>query len=119
MVIMWNLNSPFRMSFFAHEDRVNPKSLSSIDLHDHVAIIYDSQQNKVQVLAELCRIGLERNELCLIATHGWKDIDKQLRGAGIDVDSALARGALVFQDISGIFPIRESLDRGKTVVMFE
>ena len=107
------------MSFFAHENIVDPKSLSSIDLHDHAAVIYDSQRNKIEVLAELCRIGLERNELCLIVTHGWKETEMHLRSAGIDVDAASARGALIFQDIAGIFPTRESLDPGKTIVLFE
>ena len=69
------------MSTFAYEDKADQKSLSSIDLHDHVAVIYESHQNKVEVLAELCRIGLERNELCLFATHGWKDIETHLRHA--------------------------------------
>jgi PAS domain-containing protein len=107
------------MSFFTHEDKVNPKSLSSIDIHDNVAIIYDSQQNKVQVLSELCRIGLERNEQCLIATHGWKDIDTQLRLAGINIDAAMASGALIVKDIAEIVPKHEDLDPIETIAMLK
>jgi PAS domain-containing protein len=90
------------MSFFLHEDKVHPKSLRSIDLHDHVAIIYESQQKKVEVLAELCRIGLERNERCILATVEGKDIATHLRRAGLDVDSATARGALIIDDVNDI-----------------
>lgn len=90
------------MSFFLHEDKVNSKSLRSIDLHDHVAIIYESQQMKVELLAELCRIGMERNERCLLATVEGKDIATHLRRAGLDVDSATARGALIIEDVKDI-----------------
>jgi PAS domain-containing protein len=94
------------MSFFLHEDKVHPKSLRSIDLHDHVAIIYESQQKKVEVLAELCRIGLERNERCMLSTVEGKDIATLLRRAGLDVDSATARGALIIEDVNDV-PMKE------------
>jgi PAS domain S-box-containing protein len=94
------------MSFFLHEDKVNSKSLRSIDLHDHVAVIYESQQKKVEVLAELCRIGLERNERCILATVEGKDIGMHLRQAGLDVDSATARGALIIEDVNDL-PMKE------------
>ncbi len=105
------------MSFFLHEDKVNPKSLRAIDLHDHVAIIYVSQLNKVDVLAELCRIGLERNERCFIVTKEGEDIERHLRRSGIDVDSASGRGALIFQDVDGIFPKGGKFDPDMTIVM--
>lgn len=107
------------MSFFLHEDKVNPKSLRSIDLHDHVAIIYVSHLNKVDVIAELCRIGLERNERCFIATEEGEEIERHLRSAGIDVDSASARGALIFQDVNEIFPKGEKFDPDMTIAMFK
>jgi len=91
------------MSFFLHEDKVNRKSLRSIDLHDHVAIVYESQRMKVEVLAELCRIGLERNERCLLTTVEGKDLETHLRNAGLDVDSASSRGALVIEDGNTMF----------------
>jgi PAS domain-containing protein len=94
------------MSFFLLEDKVNSKSLRSIDLHDHVAIIYESQKKKVEVLAELIRIGMERNERCILATVEGKDIATHLRRAGLDVDSATARGALIIEDITDA-PMKE------------
>jgi PAS domain S-box-containing protein len=106
------------MSFFAHEDQVNPKSLSSIDLHDHVAIIYESQKSMFDLLAELCRIGLDRNERCLIATFEGEDIKSYLRMARIDVDSAVANRAIIFQDVNDIFS-EKPFDPDKTVALFE
>jgi PAS domain S-box-containing protein len=106
------------MSFFAHEDKVNPKSLSSIDIHDHVAIIYETQKSMFDLLAELCRIGLDRNEQCLIATFEGDDIRSYLRMAKIDVDTAEANGAIVFLDVNDIFS-EETFDPDRTVAMFE
>jgi PAS domain S-box-containing protein len=106
------------MSFFAHEDKVNPKSLSSIDLHDHVAIIYESQKSMFDLLAELCRIGLDRNERCLIATFEGEDIKSYLRMAKINVDAAVASGALIFQDVNDIFS-EKTFDPDRTVALFE
>jgi PAS domain S-box-containing protein len=106
------------MSFIAHQDRVNPKSLSSIDLHDHVAIIYESQKSMYDLLAELCRIGLERNERCLIATFEGEDIKNYLRRARIEVDSAVASGAIIFRDVKEIFS-DETFDPDGTVALFE
>jgi PAS domain S-box-containing protein len=107
------------MSFFLHEDKVNPKSLRSIDLHDQVAIVYESQLMKVEVLAELCRIGLERNERCVLATVEGKDIEMHLRRAGLDVDSASARGALIIEDGNNIFLDQGRFDPDKTIARFE
>ncbi len=106
------------MSFFAHEDKVNPKSLSSIDVHDHVAIIYESQKIMFDLLAELCRIGLDRNERCLIATFEGEDIRSYLRMARIDVDSAVANGTIIFQDFNDIF-CEKAFDPERTVAQFE
>jgi PAS domain-containing protein len=107
------------MSFFLHEDRVSPQSLRSIDTHDHVAIVYESQQNKADVLAELCRIGLERNELCLFATNEGDEIESLLRRRSIDVDSERAKGSLVFEDVADIFPKERGFDPNQTISLFE
>ena len=98
---------------------MSPKSLQSIDIHDHVAIVYESQQNKAEVLAELCRIGFDRNEQCLIATSEAKEIGPLLQRAGIDVDSALASGSLVLEEIDELFPPDQSFDTDRTIAMFE
>jgi PAS domain-containing protein len=107
------------MSFFLHEDNVNLNSLRSIDIHDHVAIVYESQQKKVEVLAEMVRIGLERNERCVLATVEGKDMADNLRRAGIDVDRASANGALIIEDCdktlleSRIFDPEAAIERFK------
>jgi PAS domain S-box-containing protein len=98
---------------------VNPKSLSSIDLHDHVAIVYETRQSMFDLLAELCKIGLERNEKRLISTYEGKEIETHLRRARIDVDSALSSGSLVIRDVPKIFPSEASFDPGRTVALFE
>ena len=83
-------------------------------LNDHVAIVYESQKIKVDLLAELCRIGLERNERCLIATFEGEDIRSYLRMARIDVDSAVANGTIIFQDFNDIFS-EKAFDPERTV----
>ena len=97
---------------------MNPKSLSSIDLHDHVAIIYESQKIMFDLLAELCRIGLDRNERCLIATFDGEDIKSYLRMARIDVDRAVANGTIIFQDVDVIFS-EGAFDPERSVAMFD
>ena len=74
---------------------------------------------KVEVLAELCRIGLERNERCLLATVQGKDIGEHLRNAGLDVDSATARGALVIEDGTAMFLGDDGFDAERTIARFE
>jgi PAS domain S-box-containing protein len=107
------------MSFFLHEDKVHNKSLRSIDQHDHVAVVYESQQMKVDVLVELCRIGLERNERCIFSTVEGKNIEAHLRHNGIDVDSARARGALIIADGDKIFFDESVFDPERTIALFE
>lgn len=98
---------------------MNLNSLRSIDIHDHVAIVYESQQKKVEVLAEMVRIGLERNERCVLATVEGKDMADNLRRAGIDVDRASANGALIIEDCdktlleSRIFDPEAAIERFK------
>lgn len=107
------------MSFFLHDDQVNPKSLRSIGLNDHVAIVYESQQNKVDVIAELCRIGFERNERCLVSSVEGTGIGDHMRRAGIDVDSALSSGALIVEDEGRAYLEGGRFDPDQTIARFE
>ena len=107
------------MSFFLHEDNANLKSLRSIDIHDHVAVIYESQQKKVEVLAELVRIGLERNERCVLATVEGKDMADHLRRAGIDVDRASAQGAFIIEDNDRAFLEGKTFDPEEAIERFK
>ena len=107
------------MSFFHHEDKVNLKSLRSIDIHDQVAIVYESQESKVEVLAELVRIGLERNERSVLATVEGKDLADHLRRAGIDVDHASAQGALIIEDLDQAFIEGKSFDPEQALERFK
>lgn len=64
--------------------------------HDHICLIYDSQQEQLAAAVPFIRIGIERGEKCLyIADDNTPGtILSALREHGVDVESAITSGAL-------------------------
>ncbi|MGE5663465.1 MAG: MEDS domain-containing protein [Deltaproteobacteria bacterium] len=73
------------------------ESLEKIGVHDHVAFLCRNTRERVDVVAHFLRLGLARGEkimLCCTRPRG-DEILRAIGGGGIDIGSALARGAIV------------------------
>ncbi len=71
-------------------------SLHSGTLHDHLCLIYESFVEQCAAFVPFIRIGLERGEKCLYVAddNEAEAVLSAMRSYGIDVDAALASGAL-------------------------
>lgn len=70
--------------------------MSKIGLHDHLCLIYETQEEQFAAAIPFMQIGLERGEKCLyIADDNTADaVLEAMRAQGIDVDAAVTSGAL-------------------------
>jgi signal transduction histidine kinase len=66
-------------------------------LHEHLCLIYDTQEQQLAAALPYLKAGLERCERCLYITdeNTASTIEDALRKDGIDVDDCLRSGALV------------------------
>jgi signal transduction histidine kinase/ActR/RegA family two-component response regulator len=73
------------------------RAIERIRTGDHLCTIYENQAEQFAAVVPFIRVGLERGEQCLyIADHNTTEaVPAAMRQAGIDVDSAMASGALV------------------------
>lgn len=65
--------------------------------HDHLCLIYESREEQYAAVIPYIKTGLERNEKCLyiIDESSFEDVRSALQAAGVEVDQALRRGALL------------------------
>jgi signal transduction histidine kinase len=70
--------------------------LGQIRLHDHVCLIYESQEERLAVPVPSIRTGLERGEKCIYAADEKtaSGVIEALHAMGIDVDEAVNSGRL-------------------------
>jgi two-component system, chemotaxis family, sensor kinase Cph1 len=71
--------------------------LVQIGLHDHICLIYDSQEEQLAMPVPSIRMGLERGEKCIFIApeKTLSDVNEALHAIGIDVDEAVTSGRLV------------------------
>src|SRR5512139_3501864 len=71
--------------------------LERLAVHDHIGFLCRTPRERLDVLVPFLRIGLSRGERCLLyCAPRWGDeVLGAIGGAGIDVGSALARGAII------------------------
>ena len=71
-------------------------SLSSLDAHDHICLLYGSEAERRQAILPFITVGLARNERCFYVADSrtCSDVGAALREVGVDVDAFAARGAL-------------------------
>jgi KaiC/GvpD/RAD55 family RecA-like ATPase len=71
-------------------------AIERLQVHDHVCLIYETQEEQLAAVVPYIKVGLERGEKCIYIlddnTRDW--IVEALRSGGIDVDPALNSGAL-------------------------
>ena len=70
--------------------------LVQIGLHDHICLIYDSQEEQLAMPVPSIRMGLDRGEKCIFIApeKTVSDVSEALHAIGIDVDEAVNSGRL-------------------------
>ena len=70
--------------------------LVQIGLHDHICLIYESQEEQLAMPVPSIRMGLERGEKCIFIApeKTLRDVNEALHAIGIDVDEAMNSGRL-------------------------
>src|SRR5258708_545534 len=76
-----------------------------LDLHEHLCLIYDTQEEQVAAALPFLRVGLERRERCLYVTDENRAaaVLEALRKGGTDVDSYVRSGAIILADKQEIY----------------
>jgi len=71
-------------------------ALQKLDVHDHLCLIYETQQEQFAAVIPFISIGLERKEKCVyIADDNTADaVMDAMRSEGIDVEGGIKSGAL-------------------------
>ena len=79
------------MSDAASEASKLVEVLGQVHLHDHVCLIYESQEERLAVRVSSIRMGLERGEKCICAADEKtaRDVTEALHATGIDVGEAV------------------------------
>lgn len=72
-------------------------AIEKIGIHDHLCLIYETEEEQFSAVIPFIKIGLERGEQCVYIVDdntAAKVIDR-MKGAGIDVESAVESGKLI------------------------
>jgi riboflavin biosynthesis pyrimidine reductase len=64
---------------------------------DHIALIYESAEERLAAVTPLIKVGLDKGELCLYISNEDDDraLVEALRAQGVDVEKAMASGGLI------------------------
>jgi PAS domain S-box-containing protein len=74
-------------------------------VEDHIALIYESPEERLSVITPLIKVGLEKGELCLYISNdeNSQDIVEALNAENIDVDKAITNGSLILTDKKEVY----------------
>jgi len=72
------------------------EALERLRPHDHLCLIYETQEEQFAAAVPFLRMGLERGEKCVYIAddHTCAEVLQALRAGGIDLESAIQSGAL-------------------------
>lgn len=72
------------------------EAVSSIALHEHLCLIYETQEQQFAAALPFLKIGLERGEKCLYIAdaNNTATLVNATRAHGLDVDAAIRQGSL-------------------------
>lgn len=80
---------------FLRESSLKTTQVASCGNHDHLALIYDNQEEQFDFVVPFLRMGLERGEKAVyIVDDNRPSVIAAMERYGIDVESATASGAL-------------------------
>ena len=90
--------------------------VGKIGLHEHLCLMYSTQEEQFSATIPFLKIGLERGEKCIYIadTNATATVANALRVEGIDVDAAIRRGSLT---ITGreIYPETTNFDPDRMI----
>jgi PAS domain S-box-containing protein len=74
----------------------SPEAEQSV-LEDHIALIYETAEERLAAITPLIKVGLEKGELCLYISNEENDqgIVEALKAEHIDVEKAVGTGGLI------------------------
>ncbi|MBN1427977.1 MAG: PAS domain S-box protein [Anaerolineae bacterium] len=72
--------------------------------HEHLCLPYETDEERIDVVSPLVRLGLERNEKCLYITNEPHGILTALQAREIDTEAAIQSGALCITAWEDVFP---------------
>ncbi|WP_408960416.1 MEDS domain-containing protein [Natrinema sp. 74] len=80
--------------------------------YDHLAFIYESQDEQFSTVLPYIKHGLERGERCIYIAdeNETTDVQEALRDRGVNVDEALESGALIMYTAQDSYLRNESFD---------
>lgn len=104
------------MSDIAHDVPKLRELMGKVSLHEHLCLIYSTQQEQFSATIPFLKVGLERGEKCIYIadTNTTTAVSNGLRAEGIDVDAAIRRGSLT---ITGreIYPETANFDPDRMI----
>ena len=90
--------------------------MGKVELHEHLCLIYSTQQEQFSATIPFLKSGLERGEKCIYIadTSATATVANGLRAEGIDIDAAIRRGSLT---ITGreIYPETTNFDPDRMI----
>ncbi len=92
------LNFPYEIPDFK-------RFLKGLKPHDHLCLVYETEQEWQEVVVHFIGEGLEKNEKCLYVTgtHGSGDLLNLLETAGTGVAAAMEKGQLGILSEAGVY----------------
>ncbi|TBR18184.1 hypothetical protein EPO66_01650 [bacterium] len=72
-------------------------AIERLNIHDHLCLVYETQEQEFSTVIPFMRVGLERGERCVYIAddNTVAAIRDAMKDGGIDVDSAVKSGALL------------------------
>src|ERR1700736_1416349 len=86
-------------------------------LHDHICLIYESQEEQLAMPIPSIRMGLDRGEKCIFIApeKTVSDVNEALHAIGIDVDEAVTSGRLVGASQEDTYLVNGHFDPDKMI----
>jgi PAS domain S-box-containing protein len=77
--------------------------LSTLGIHEHICVIYDTREQQIAVTIPFLRIGFERGEKCLYVAdeNSAANILDAMRGQGVDPDAPAKKGMFAVANKEG------------------
>jgi PAS domain S-box-containing protein len=94
--------------------------VGKIGLHDHLCIVYETQDEQLSAAIPFIKIGLERGEKCVYIADGntTATLMNAMRGQEINVDAAVRQGSLTITN-KGIYPLQGDFDPARWIELIE
>jgi DNA-binding NtrC family response regulator len=94
--------------------------VGKVGLHDHLCLIYETQEEQLSSAIPFIKIGLERGEKCvhIADANTAATLMSAMREHGINVDAAVCQGGLTITN-KGIYPYEGDFDPDRWIKIIE